>query len=335
MIFYLIGVSRRSAEDNRYLHLLKQKPIWEDFSFFDEGLIARPFLTCSRMEFYGIASDSDALRGRLDSWRRTFGDLGVYGYQKIGTRGVFSHVLSLACGLESGLLGEKEILTQLESWILTSVFDQRLGKFLDSILEAARSIRLRSGIEERDVSFSGLIYRHLKEIGFKGYLDIVVLGTGKLALSLAEARPHQVRLSFVSRKHFFRAQALAQESGGEAFHFKQLSRALKKADILIAATQSPHPVLIGGMLSEVPRNREKMLHVFDFGVPGNIALSDLRGLVYNDYQYWKPVCEKENDSVAPLIERAKFFVHEQIQEDFGEESDQNRHAPEPVGIEAD
>jgi glutamyl-tRNA reductase len=215
-------------------------------------LADRPyFVTCNRVESYG-----HDIRPSFD-----------YRYDHHGEPEVYRHLLKLACGLESQLLGEKQIMGQLDG------FSRASGACIARLI--AKAIAEASGIRERfsidaEHTVADAIYHNVRRRGLLGR-KIVVVGSGIVARMVGECFHDDSPLVFVSGKHKDRARELASRFKGEAKGRDELGQTLEDAGVLICATASPHYVItrnhsIGGCALydlSVPRNIEPSLGAID------------------------------------------------------------------------
>jgi glutamyl-tRNA reductase len=200
---------------------------------------------------------------------------------------VARHLFRVACGLESMVLGDVQILGQVKEAHTLAREAGTTGPWLDRLFETALHAGKRSrtetaigagtvsmasaAVELAAQSLSGLAGRHL-----------VVIGAGDTArLAVLHAAAHGASVTVVNRTRE-RAQALAAEVHGEAAAFDHLSETIASADVVVSATRAPQPVVTAAMLAGVMAPRvERGLLVIDLAVPRDVepAAADVPGVV--------------------------------------------------------
>jgi glutamyl-tRNA reductase len=186
---------------------------------------------------------------------------------------VVSHLVSVAAGLESAVLGEGEILGQVRRAAEAARKANAAGPVLDRLFQHAirhgRAIRGRLGLLRSDRSLSKLALdlltakRNPTELAGVG-----VIGTGEVAADVLErlSEADVSRLAVVSRKPA-RAAAIGEGFGAEPRGLADLPRIASEVDVLVLATAATSPVLRPGHLAA--RNSSEPLLVIDLGVPRN------------------------------------------------------------------
>jgi len=250
--------------------------------------------TCNRVDIHFVTS-ADACPSAL---KKTFREI-VGGddsltcesvYHHRGTRAV-EHLLGVACGLDSIVLGEYEILGQIKAALaaaqaagcagptLTRLFDHAMktGK------RARRETRISSGI----FSLGQCAVRMAQDtLGPLAGKRLLVLGAGQVGKVTAKHMAAQGigHIGIYSRT-FARAQALAEMLGGVAVPGEQLEDALRDSDVVLGCAAAPHRIVGSAQVAQVMRGRvERPLVIIDLGVPRNVepAVGDLPGVrLYN------------------------------------------------------
>lgn len=280
--------------------------------------LAEGFLlsTCNRVELYARCgheeSGADLLRRVLAE--HTGLDLGTirdatYAH---GHRTAVSHALSVAAGLDSMVLGEAEIQGQVRRALDAARREQTLGPMLERLGSAAlacgKRVRCETVVARHGASVASLGVRAAeRQLGTLAGSRVVVLGAGETAaLVLAEledARP--ARVTVLSRTAQ-RASALAAAKGVEARPWSDLAGAITDADVVIACTSAPIPVLHATTLAAARAGaaRRPLLCV-DLGVPRDIApaVGELPGVTLID------VAHLEAAAAEYRAERAREVAH--------------------------
>lgn len=221
--------------------------------------------TCNRAEFYADVSDIDDGVEVLKKF------LPFYDYVYTG-RDAARHLFCVACGLDSQIIGETQILEQIEASLERARQQKTVNKYLDFIFnkarQAASKVRAGTSLYSGEISIAGIAADFLKSRrdNIKGK-NILIIGAGRVSELLAGyLKEEGARIAFVSNKTYEKAKALADSVNGEAITLGALKYRLREADIMISATSSPHIVL---KKEELPVMPQRLL-ILDLAVPRDI-----------------------------------------------------------------
>lgn len=339
MNFYVIGIDYRAIQPEvRQTIGLRRSEIIEYCRTINLDQMSILF-TCNRFEIYGIARDYLSVWQIANALRRKFPKLFSKAYEKFNNEMV-RHTLRLACGLESPILGERQIVDQLNSWSEKYAFPLPLRLLWREVLAVAQEIRFRSGIEANKADIAEFVLSDLRErIGFQGQRKIAVIGTGKIAQLISEKRPSKTKLYFVSRKKHSRARRLARESNGWPVSYNDLSKIILSADAVISATASPHFILRKNHLTGIANRRNEILYLYDLAVPRDIDpyIGNIKNVFLQDIDDLDSFFRRHNESFRPYVLRAELLIEEMtgmIEEKVNEHTYQSGDAAELIGVEA-
>lgn len=187
------------------------------------------------------------------------------------------HMMRVASGLDSLVLGEPQILGQLKSAHAVSqeqgVLGSELGRLFQQTFSVAKKVRTDTAIGENPVSVAYAAVSLAQHI----FADLsesraLLIGAGEtielVARHLANAG---VKHMTVANRTLNRAVALAQEFDGEAILLGDIPQALPKADIVIASTASQLPILgKGAVEAALKKRKHKPIFMVDIAVPRDI-----------------------------------------------------------------
>lgn len=306
-----IGVNHRTApveirekiafEENvlpEAVHALAQQK-----SIFESVIIS----TCNRTELYVV---SDQLHtGRyytkafLAGW---FGypinELEPYLYIKQEDDAV-RHLFNVACGLDSLVLGETQILGQVRSFFLKAQESGTTGTLFNELFKEAITLAKRAhaetGINDNPVSVSyAAVELAAKIFGDLSGRHIVIAGAGKMSELTAEHlfSYKDIKLTVLNRTEA-KAEALASKFAGKSGHISALADTLRDADIFISSTGSREYILGDSQETKalLKSRNGKPLFMVDIAVPRDIDpgvadhdgvflydIDDLEGLVQSN-----------------------------------------------------
>ncbi len=220
--------------------------------------------TCQRYELYAAGPEAEtALASGLDlDLRRT--DRLLQGQSAI------EQLFRVACGLESGVLGEDEILGQLRNAYNRASEADMLGGKLDTIvLKALRSgerARTETEINEGTVSLGSVTADRIADLPVDGECTTLVVGAGDVATMVVKSIVgRNLGSVWIANRTVEPARALAQKTDSDAMALTELSDGdLTEVDVLVSATAAERRIFTREELD----GRE--LFVFDLATPRDI-----------------------------------------------------------------
>lgn len=233
--------------------------------------------TCNRTEIYCNTDEPDRVIAWLAQLHQVpLDSLAPHVYIHRDTEGV-RHLLRVASGLDSMMLGEPQILGQLKQAYTLSRQQQGITHTLRAIFQyvfrASKHIRHQSGIGRHPVSIAFAAVQQIATwFPEEPALTILIIGSGDTSSLVGKYLHEQARHRFLvaSRTHEHAAR-LAQTIGGEAINITDLASCLPKVDIVISATTCPMPFISKQLVEEALRQRQQAPMFFlDLAVPRDI-----------------------------------------------------------------
>ncbi|ACX88177.1 glutamyl-tRNA reductase [Pectobacterium parmentieri] len=237
--------------------------------------------TCNRTELYLSVDEQENQREQLIRWLCEYHQLrpeevndSLYWHQ--GNAAV-SHLMRVASGLDSLVLGEPQILGQVKKAFAESQRGHSLSSELERLFQksftVAKRVRTETDIGASAVSVAFAACTLARQI-FESLSDVTVLlvGAGEtIELVARYLREHNVQKMLIANRTRERAQVLATEVGAEVITLAELDEQLVHADIVISSTASTLPIIGKGMMERTlkARRNQPMLMV-DIAVPRDI-----------------------------------------------------------------
>ena len=255
---------------------------YQEFKNLEENSASEILIlsTCNRMEIYTYADDYlSVLEWIMSKQRISRDELVRHLYIKSGSD-VLSHAASVACGMNSMVLGETQIFGQMKiAYQLSNSFDC-LGKFLrktfDNAFSIAKDVRCNTSIGSHSVSMASASLRAVTRI-FPTLLDqqVLFIGAGEMINLFCQhfSAKKFKSITFCNRTTE-RALELASKYGGMAIELGDLDNHLDNFDIIVSCTASPLPILGKGVFEDSLRRRKhKPIAIFDLAVPRDVETS--------------------------------------------------------------
>ena len=234
--------------------------------------------TCNRTEFYFYGNDLSNIFQVTVNWLATYADesfekIQAHIYKRQGKEAV-SHIFSLACGLDSMVMGEPQILGQLKLATRISKDSGYSGSNLDHLTQkafnVAKLVRSETDIGKQSISLASLSIQLTKKIfGNLSDCDVLFIGAGEminLCLNhIAEQNPKSISLT---NRNSERGMELVEKFGGEYFSITHLNQKLESFDIIISCTASSLPLIgLGAISTAIKKRKNRPIVCIDLAVP--------------------------------------------------------------------
>ena len=238
--------------------------------------------TCNRTEIYGICAHPEKLIEMLCV--HTHGnmqDFIEHGYQYCETEAI-EHLFKVAAGLDSQIIGDYEILSQLKHAVKEARKNGCINNFMDRVinyaLQASKEIKTTTKLSSGTLSVSYAAIKIIKEkIADLSNKKILLVGTGKFGRSIGKNLKDYLpgsSLLFTNRTDK-KALVVAENCEGIFIPYDQLAIAVNEADVIIVSTASENYLLFASLFTNT-----KSHLILDLSVPKNVdpALKNLEGM---------------------------------------------------------
>lgn len=240
--------------------------------------------TCNRVELYAVPQDLQAIQDFYESFRGPRGErIEPHLYWHHG-RAAVRHLFRVASSLDSLVIGEPQILGQVKQAVRVAAESETLGKVLHPLtqrtLSVARKVRNETDIGKARVGIGNAgVDLALQIFGDLRGKRCMLVGVGEMGRQVATALLSAgLDELLVTNRTFERSVELASEFGGTPVPFERMVDYLPRADIVLAATGAPKPVITVPMIKHALRQRRyHRLFLVDLSVPRNIeaGIADL------------------------------------------------------------
>lgn len=291
--------------------------------------------TCNRIELYAaVDPDADDVRSLLIEFlsRHHDGDLSDltdYFYFHRGANAA-RHLLRVACGLDSQILGEPQILGQVTGAFTQSVEAHTIGPLLTTLfrgaIRAGKKARAHTGISTNPASLGSVSIAHAEKIvGPLNERAVLVIGVGEMGrMAISALRKRGVQRILVANRSSARARQLAATWQGTAFGIDELPEALAQADVVISATAAPGTILDAPLIRPIMRQRSgRKLVIVDIALPRDVnpRVGDLPGVYLYNMDHLRQSLDKALDArrreipeVESLIDGEMAALHDQFRQ---------------------
>jgi glutamyl-tRNA reductase len=293
-----------------------------------EQVLAEAILlsTCNRTEFYGLSKDNGAaemyIRRLIAATKQV--DLAAhpgYAYTLTKLESV-RHLLRVAAGLDSLVLGESQILGQVRRAHELSLESGACGLLMNRLLQSAvlvgRRVRNETALGAGAVSVASAA----AELAGKIFEDlsgrsVLLIGVGEMGTLTARHMVERgVKKLTISNRTFSKAEELARQLSGTALPLDRLESALAAADIAISSTGSTTPIVSRShMQSIVGKRGGKPLVIIDIAVPRDFeaSIGEMDGVFLHDIDDMNLLVDRNLVKRRAEIPKAETIVEQEVE----------------------
>ena len=231
--------------------------------------------TCNRVEIYVVSPRGEKVLFDLAKKARVSSRIIDFHDHDESLR----HLLRLASGLESMIIGEDQILGQMKELTQMAARAGTTGWMLESAFKKAiqvgKRVRRETRINERSVSVGSAAVDLAEDIlGDLTGLSVLVIGAGDTGELISRAlKARDIGSLTVTNRTLGSAESLAARLGGNAVPFEEMPICLKKADVVISATSAPHYILLKDDIEKAMAERCEKLLIIDIANPRDVDLA--------------------------------------------------------------
>jgi glutamyl-tRNA reductase len=331
--FYVIGLSYKNADAqlrgkfsldyNAKTNLLLQAK-----SLGVESIVATS--TCNRTEIYGFATHPfELIKLLCDNSKGTLEEFQSVSYVYKNSDAI-QHMFRVGAGLDSQILGDFEIISQLKLSAKISKKHNLLGAFLErlinSVIQASKRIKTETKLSSgaTSVSFASVQYikKTIEDISSK---NILLFGTGKIGRNTCENLIKHTKNEHITLIN--RTRDIADKIAGKfkvlAKDYSQLQEEINKSDILIVATGAQNPTIDRHLIQN-----KKPLLILDLSIPKNVDenVTELPMVSLVHLDLLSQMTDKTLEKRKQFIPFAESIINE-IKTDFEAWVDNRKFAP--------
>ncbi len=232
------------------------------------------------------------------------------------------HLFRVTSGLDSMIVGESEVQGQVRRAYEAALAAGTTGPFTNRLFRAAlqtgKRVRSETAVSQARVSVSSVAVDLAREaVGDLHERSVLIIGAGETAELTSRALHEQgVRTMFVANRRADRARALAERFGGRVGSLDELPDRLVDADIVVASTSSPHPIVGADELRVVMDARGgRPIVLIDIAVPRDFEheCTEIDGVTLYDMDDLQAVGARNLGVREGERERAEALVEEEIE----------------------
>jgi glutamyl-tRNA reductase len=277
--------------------------------------------TCNRTEFY--VETTEPGQQQLMAWLRenqALDDVTIDALFTLDKEEAIRHLFRVACGLDSMVLGEPQILGQLKDAYRHSEEHGAVGKQLNRLFHhtfsVAKKVRTDTEIGSSPVSVAYAAVNLANQFfaGFTQHTALLIGAGVTMELVAKHLYSKDIGRLFVANRDLARAQKLATQFDGFALPLSELEGTLPEADILISSTASADAIVsLEQMTAAIKARRHKPVFAVDIAVPRDLD-PDIRKLddvyLYTVDDLDKVIVEGQSNREAAALDANKILDDE-------------------------
>ncbi len=333
----VVGLSHRTApvETREKLSISEQnmQESLKNLRGLEQVLEVSILSTCNRLEIYTLVKDPEMGVGEIKQFLSDYSEIpktDLYPHLFIfNQEEAVAHLMKVAAGLDSLVLGEGQILSQVKKMVRLGQENQSMGPILNRLLTQAVStgkrVRSETNIGTGAVSISSaaveLAQLKLGQSLGKDQLmtleteKVVVIGAGRMSRLLLQHLQAKgcTKLTLVNRTEK-RAVSLASDFPGLSIKCSLLDKlddCLATNSLVFTSTASEDPIIDGPRLSKLERSSP--LRIIDIGVPRNISadVKDVPGVESHDVDDLQEVVSRNQEARNQVAREAESLLKEE------------------------
>jgi len=277
--------------------------------------------TCNRTEFYVDTNDEGLQRVRL--WlqqNQHLSDAACESLFSLNNEEAITHLFRVACGLDSMVLGEPQILGQLKDAFRQAeqkgTIGSQLSRLFHHTFSVAKKVRTDTEIGSSPVSVAYAAVNLANQFfaGFSQHTALLIGAGVTIELVAKHLYSKEIGRLFVANRDVARAQQLASHFDGFALPLSELEGTLPEADILISSTASTEPIVtFRQMKNAIKARRHKPVFAVDIAVPRDLdpkisQLSDVYLYTIDDLD--KVILEGQSNREAAVVDANRILSDE-------------------------
>jgi glutamyl-tRNA reductase len=286
--------------------------------------------TCNRTEIYGFAQHPFQLIKLLcENSQGTVEDFQKVAFVYKNSEAI-SHMFRVGTGLDSQILGDFEIISQLKNAFVKSkeldLANAFLERLVNAVIQASKKIKNETEISSgaTSVSFASVqyIFKNVADIASK---NILLFGTGKIGRNTCEnlvKHTKHEQITLINRTKE-KAERLARKLDVIVKDYADLQLELQKADVVVVATGAQNPTVDKAIL-----NLKKPLLILDLSIPKNVNenVKDIEGVTLVHMDELSQITDETLENRKKHIPAAEAIIDE-IKDEFIAWTKQRKFAP--------
>tara|TARA_Y100000589_G_scaffold258366_1_gene247699 strand:+ start:1015 stop:2235 length:1221 start_codon:yes stop_codon:yes gene_type:complete len=238
--------------------------------------------TCNRVEFIFVTENKlnnyflhSFFTNFSNQWSKDDIDWAIQNCSIFEGEDAVRHMFHIASSLDSLVIGEREIITQVRK-----AFDECSGfgitgsivrLLINKTIESAKEVYTKTQIAKNPISIVSLAYRKLRELGLKDNSRILIVGAGETNTRMCKfLSKHGLKNLTIFNRTFEKAESLANHIGGNPLPLKKLSDFKEGFDLLVTCTGSEEYLITPEIYKSLLANENSKKTIIDLAIPYDV-----------------------------------------------------------------
>lgn len=284
--------------------------------------------TCNRVELYFVTPNEvsfylikQILREINQTLNETLLDKLAKNAGKFYGNEAVNHLLNVAASLDSLVVGEREIITQVrksyencKQWELSGDLIRLLVK---QAIETAKEIYTTTEIASKPVSVVSLAYRELRDLNVNTNARVLIIGAGVTNTNLSKyLKKHGFKNFTVFNRTLSNAEELAKDLRATAYSLDDLRNYKEGFDVLITCTGAPHSIIDNEIYESLLNGENTLKFVVDLAVPNDFDINIKRKhpVELIEVKTLEAVAQKNLSERGKEIEACNLIINRRLEE---------------------
>jgi len=276
--------------------------------------------TCNRVEFYGVGAEPGAAARVQAAFcaRQQFATAEFDKFRlNLSGRDAVQHLLAVAAGLDSQIVGETEIFGQVKEAYAAAQARRSTGPVLNrvfqKVFQAAKHVRTHTQIAVGQVSVANVaVELALNVFGSLSAARVLLLGAGEMGEKTGRAfKSRGVSTLTVASRRLGRAMELATQLGAAALPFEQGEVRLAEFDVVVCSTAAPIAVVpVAAAAAAMKKRPARPLLFIDLALPRDVdpAVAELENVFLFDLDDLAAIAEKNRGAREAEVARCRSLL---------------------------
>jgi glutamyl-tRNA reductase len=239
--------------------------------------------TCNRVEFVFTAEQNlnhDFVRDFIHALNLPISEEQVHAFsEQVSTyedEEALNHLLRISCSLESLVVGEKEILTQVrkayDTCRLAGFTGDYMRLIMNRVVKTSKEVYTNTAIARKPISVVSLAYRKLRELQMCTNSRVLIIGAGETNKNLSKyLKKHKYSNFTIFNRTIENARALAKDLGGVAYSLETLKTFKNGFDVIITCTSATEPIITNEIYTSLLNGDDSRKVIVDLAVPNDTS----------------------------------------------------------------
>ncbi|MBN2344270.1 MAG: glutamyl-tRNA reductase [Deltaproteobacteria bacterium] len=283
--------------------------------------------TCNRTEIIGSTEDIESTRQKIVTYLNTVcGDIELLPEHLYchSENDAVAHLFQVASGMDSMIMGETEIIGQLQQAFAVSQCEGLVSNYFvqlfDAVFRTGKRVRTETDIDKGTTSVAkAAVHMSKRIVGDLAQKHVLMIGAGETGRLACTYLAEEQAVIFVANRTDEKARQLASEVNAAPVPFEDIASILTKVDVVYLATGAKTPLITKAMIADAQKKRKgELLLVVDISLPHNVdpSITDVGNVFLFDMNDLKEMVATSISKRTAEKKHAQCIVREETEAFF-------------------